>query len=79
MADPVRTEIKHLHAEEPARKGWERNEAYLTSLFRKLTEAQRIDVLVYAERLALKRITARLESSRARSKSRRRDARTVRK
>lgn len=60
----TRTEVRHLFATTPARKGWERTEAYLLNCWRKLTEEQRLAVTIYAERLALARITARLERKR---------------
>lgn len=55
-----RTEIRHLYKSEPQRKGWKPFEMDLVNTTRKLNERQRLDVLMFAQRLALVRINARI-------------------
>lgn len=63
-ASAVRTEIRHLYKRERARGAARTYERGLLNLIRKLTWAERVELYVYAERLALARIKAHLQRRR---------------
>lgn len=62
-----RTEVRHLYKPERERRAWRDQEQRLLNVTRKLSADERILIYLHAERLALARITARLERKRKRN------------